>query len=153
FSSKWKCPSEHFDWYDVTFWFVLLITLYYEILLGMETDIYIVWSRNDDTSDNKIIGHSLIAILYKCTFRAGPNSNKRRKSCRHVLLISIDGLHQKDVDVFTSANPKSTLAKILKHSVYFKNAKDALPTDSFPGLLAQLTGGHPKTTGVWYDNS
>ncbi|CAG8786327.1 21869_t:CDS:2, partial [Cetraspora pellucida] len=80
-------------------------------------------------------------------------ADKKSKEFKHVLLISIDGLHQKDVDVFTKANPGSNLATILKNSVYFTKAKDALPTDSFPGLLAQLTGGLPKTTGVWYDDS
>ncbi|CAG8535166.1 14604_t:CDS:2 [Dentiscutata heterogama] len=51
------------------------------------------------------------------------------------------------------ANPKSTLATILENAVYFTNVSDSLPTDSFPGLMAQITGGKPATTGVWYDNS
>ncbi|CAG8596686.1 18968_t:CDS:2 [Dentiscutata erythropus] len=66
----------------------------------------------------------------------------------HVLLISIDGLHQKDVDVFTKDNPGCTLATILKNAVYFTNVQDSFPTDSFPGLMAQVTGGKPATTGV-----
>ncbi|CAG8520141.1 18707_t:CDS:2 [Racocetra fulgida] len=75
------------------------------------------------------------------------------KKFGHVLLISIDGLHQKDVDVFTTSHPDSNLSLILKNFVYFKKAQAFLPTDSFPGLLAQLTGGLPKTTSVWYDKS
>ncbi|CAG8668571.1 22122_t:CDS:2, partial [Dentiscutata erythropus] len=78
---------------------------------------------------------------------------KEECDIERVLLISIDGLHKVDVDVFTKANPKSTLATILKNSIYFTNVKDSLPTDSFPGLMAQITGGKPATTGVWYDNS
>ncbi|CAG8453971.1 14183_t:CDS:2 [Acaulospora morrowiae] len=78
---------------------------------------------------------------------------KKEKDFKHVLLISIDGLHQVDVDVFTKANPESTIAKLLKNGVYFKKARTSLPSDSFPGLLAQLTGGSPATTGVWYDDA
>ncbi|CAG8746506.1 3538_t:CDS:2 [Racocetra persica] len=100
----------------------------------------------------------IISLVFFVTISLGyPQSpslhNKRTQTFNHVLLISIDGLHQKDVDVFTTSNPNSNLASILKNSVYFTNAQAALPTDSFPGLLAQLTGGLPKTTGVWYDNS
>src|SRR5262249_45609486 len=27
------------------------------------------------------------------------------------------------------------------------------PSDSFPGLVGQITGGNPKTTGIYYDDS
>jgi Type I phosphodiesterase / nucleotide pyrophosphatase len=35
----------------------------------------------------------------------------------------------------------------------YTDARTSSPSDSFPGLLAQLTGGTPKSTGVFYDNS
>ena len=36
---------------------------------------------------------------------------------------------------------------------HYTNAKTPVPSDSFPGLLAQVTGGDPKVTGVYYDVS
>lgn len=27
------------------------------------------------------------------------------------------------------------------------------PSDSFPGTMNQMTGAHPRTTGVWYDDT
>ncbi|KAG0000581.1 hypothetical protein BGZ79_005760 [Entomortierella chlamydospora] len=81
------------------------------------------------------------------------------KSCRrsdqskfeHVLLFSIDGLHQADLADYIAAKPKSTFAGLVDSGVEFTNADTSKPSDSFPGLVAQLTGGHPVTTGVWYD--
>ncbi|WP_426514753.1 hypothetical protein ACPPVO_35380 [Dactylosporangium sp. McL0621] len=35
----------------------------------------------------------------------------------------------------------------------YRNAVTPFPSDSFPGMLAQVTGGDPKTTGVYYDDS
>jgi hypothetical protein len=37
--------------------------------------------------------------------------------------------------------------------VEFNHAKTTFPSDSFPGMVAQVTGGTPKTTGVYYDDS
>ena len=33
------------------------------------------------------------------------------------------------------------------------NAQTTFPSDSFPGMVAQLTGGGPGTTGVYYDDT
>ena len=74
-------------------------------------------------------------------------------TAKHVLLISIDGLHEMDVANFIKANPESTMAKLAAHGTHFTNASSAKPSDSFPGLLALITGGTPKSTGVYYDNS
>ncbi|KAF9162120.1 hypothetical protein BGX21_010081 [Mortierella sp. AD011] len=70
---------------------------------------------------------------------------------KHVLLFSIDGLHQADLAEYIAAKPESTLASLVDSGVEFTNADTSKPSDSFPGLMAQLTGGHPITTGVWYD--
>ena len=72
---------------------------------------------------------------------------------KHVLLISIDGMHETDLSNFIAAHPKSTLAALAGHGVHYAKASSAKPSDSFPGLLAMLTGGSPKSTGVYYDDS
>ena len=71
---------------------------------------------------------------------------------KHVLLISVDGLHQKDLEWFVKNNPSSTLANLAAHGVEYSNANTPFPSDSFPGMVAQTTGGNPKTTGVYYDD-
>jgi predicted AlkP superfamily pyrophosphatase or phosphodiesterase len=68
----------------------------------------------------------------------------------HVLLISVDGLHQVDLARWVSGHPDSTLAKLSRNGVTYTNAKATTPSDSFPGLLALVTGGTPKVTGVYY---
>jgi hypothetical protein len=82
---------------------------------------------------------------------AGPGARQSR--IKHVLLISIDGMHQSDLARFVSSHPASALAGLVRHGISFTNARASKPSDSFPGLLAQITGGSPKSTGVYYDNS
>ena len=74
-------------------------------------------------------------------------------TAKHVLLISVDGLHETDLANFIKANPDSALAKLTAHGSHFTHASSAKPSDSFPGILALVTGGSPKSTGVYYDNS
>jgi hypothetical protein len=72
-------------------------------------------------------------------------------STKHVLLISIDGMHQSDLDWFVAHHPSSTLAKLTHQGVQFTNALTSNPSDSDPGGTALMTGGNPKSTGVYYD--
>jgi hypothetical protein len=72
---------------------------------------------------------------------------------QHVLLLSIDGMHASDLARFIQAHPKSTLARLSRRGTTFANASASKPSDSFPGLLAQVTGATPRTTGVYYDDS
>jgi len=72
---------------------------------------------------------------------------------KHVLLISIDGLHAIDLANYVAENPTSTLASLAHAGVSYPNALTTMPSDSFPGLLAQVTGGTPRSTGVFYDDS
>ena len=72
---------------------------------------------------------------------------------KHVLLLSVDGLHEQDLTLYAKANPDSAFAKLLAHGTHFSNASTSKPSDSFPGMMALATGGSPKTTGVYYDVS
>ena len=71
----------------------------------------------------------------------------------HVLLISIDGMHQPDLDWYVHHHPHSTLARLSGAGTTYRNAVTPFPSDSFPGMLAQITGGDPRTTGVYYDDT
>ncbi len=72
---------------------------------------------------------------------------------RHVLLISVDGLHQSDLRWWIRRHPNGAFARLARTGAQYTNAVTPVPSDSFPGLVAQLTGGDPKTTGVFYDDS
>jgi hypothetical protein len=71
----------------------------------------------------------------------------------HVLLLSVDGLHAIDLANYAAAHPASTLASLAKTGIQYANALTPAPSDSFPGMLALVTGGTPRSTGVFYDDS
>lgn len=70
---------------------------------------------------------------------------------KHVLLISVDGLHALDLSHYVSTHPTSTLAALSAHGITYTNASTSQPSDSFPGLASIVTGGSPATAGLWYD--
>ncbi len=70
---------------------------------------------------------------------------------KHVLLISIDGLHALDLENALTVDANSNIAQLAAHGIRYTNASTSLPSDSFPGLAALVTGGSPQTTGFWYD--
>jgi hypothetical protein len=72
---------------------------------------------------------------------------------RRVLLISIDGLHSLDLANFVRTHPNSTLAQLSSTGVTYTQAFTSKPSNSFPGLLALITGGSPGSTGVWYEGA
>src|SRR5262252_9688581 len=72
---------------------------------------------------------------------------------RHVLLLSVDGLHEQDLARYTALQPNSALARLTHLGITYTNASASKPSDSFPGLLAMVTGGSPRSTGVFYDDS
>jgi hypothetical protein len=80
------------------------------------------------------------------------NHERENSAIKHVLLISVDGLHQNDLDWFVHKHPHSTLAKMVKSGISYNNARTPFPSDSFPGMVGQATGGNPKTTGIYYDD-
>jgi len=72
---------------------------------------------------------------------------------RRVLLISIDGLHQQDVARCVEQRTCPNLAQLAASGVTYTDAHTPGLSDSFPGLAAMLTGGSPKSTGLFYDVS
>lgn len=75
------------------------------------------------------------------------------KVAKHVLLLSVDGLHQKDLDRYVAAHPQSALAALVNHGTSYTHAQTPVPSDSFPGMVGQFTGGNPGTTGIYYDDT
>ena len=83
---------------------------------------------------------------------AGPGKPPNRK-VQHVLLVSLDGFHQFDLDSYRQSHPASALASLVARGVSYTNATTSSPSDSFPGTLAMVTGGSPVSTGIYYDVS
>src|SRR5919197_5058646 len=52
-----------------------------------------------------------------------------------------------------SDHHSSALAELSRHGITYSNARTPANSDSFPGLLALVTGGSPITTGLFYDVS
>ena len=71
---------------------------------------------------------------------------------QHVLLISIDGMHEQDLGNCLSANTCPNIAKLANHGVNYTNAFTPGLSDSVPGLAALVTGGSPRSTGLFYDD-
>ena len=84
---------------------------------------------------------------------ANRDDDDHRRPIKHVLLISVDGMHALDLTNYVATHPNSTLALLSEHGKTFTNASTSQPSDSFPGLASLVTGGSPITTGFWYDVS
>ena len=69
------------------------------------------------------------------------------------MLLSVDGLHAVDLENCTMTGLCPNLSKLTGHGITYANALTTEPSESFPGLLAQVTGGTSKSTGVFYDDS
>jgi hypothetical protein len=60
-------------------------------------------------------------------------------------------MHQSDLDWYVAHHPGSELARLVHGGAEFSNAHTSVPSDSDPGGTALMTGGDPRTTGVYYD--
>lgn len=72
---------------------------------------------------------------------------------RHVVVISVDGLHQSDLEAYVQSHSHSTFAKLVSEGASYADARTPFPSDSFPGLTAIVTGANPRTAGIYYDDS
>jgi hypothetical protein len=82
---------------------------------------------------------------------AQPKERDGGDKIRHVLLISIDGMHAVDYENCVASHTCPTLAELGKHGVNYTRTTTSRPSDSFPGLMALVTGGTPRTVGAYYD--
>jgi predicted AlkP superfamily pyrophosphatase or phosphodiesterase len=95
----------------------------------------------------------LVGTTLPAPARAGNDEIGDGHKIKHVLLISVDGLHALDVANYVAAHPGSALAELSSHGITYSNARTPANSDSFPGLLALVTGGSPISHGLFYDVS
>jgi hypothetical protein len=101
-----------------------------------------------------LVAGSLAAIAIVLVAGTGMSAaSKNAAAAKHVLLLSVDGLHQTDLEWYVTQHPSSALAKLVHRGIEYSNAQTPFPSDSFPGMVAQVTGGNPSSTGVYYDDS
>ena len=91
------------------------------------------------------------AVAAACAPLLAHAHDHRRAS--HVMVISVDGLHQSDLDGYVASHPDSTLARFVNEGTSYTHARTPYPSDSFPGLTAIVTGANPRSAGIYYDDS
>ncbi len=111
------------------------------------------------TNTKKAWSLVLLSSLAAVAASAQSNQDWGSKEIRHVLLISIDGMHA--ADYLNCANGISgvnggqpycpALATLGATGLNYLNSSTSKPSDSFPGLMALVTGGSPRTVGAFYD--
>ncbi len=102
-----------------------------------------------------LVAGSALASASAATSRQGGGtaSAGRQSQITHVLLISVDGLHQQDLAWYVKNYPHSALAALALRAVDYSDAQTPVPSDSFPGMVGQVTGGDPRVTGIYYDDT
>src|SRR6516164_4459210 len=95
----------------------------------------------------------LTALASLSAFAGAPDKKHSDASIQHVLLISVDGMHSLDLANYIASHPNSAMAELASHAVMYTDANTPQLSDSFPGILALVTGGSPVTTGLFYDVS
>jgi len=98
-------------------------------------------------------GAAVAAAVVALAVPTGTALAQPRDAARHVLLISVDGLHQSDLSWYAAHHPGSAMASLVHRGTDFTHASTPVPSDSFPGMVAQVTGGNPASAGVYYDSS
>ncbi|MDX6524143.1 MAG: hypothetical protein QOI17_1656, partial [Gaiellales bacterium] len=93
----------------------------------------------------------LVAAVVALVAVSASVASPGRPRVKHVLLISVDGLHQSDLEWYVANHPGSELAKLVHGGAEFSNAHTSDPSDSDPGGTALMSGGDPRATGVYYD--
>ncbi len=83
----------------------------------------------------------------------------RTKKVKHVLLLSIYGMHAVDlcncthgINGANGGDPYGpNLATLTDTGINYVATVSCKPSGSFPGLAALVTGGSPKTIGLYYE--
>lgn len=101
----------------------------------------------------------LTATVLPAALAQGSPQQNDPDGIHHVLLISIDGMHAVDylncsrgLPTVNNGEPYCpNLAALGETGVNYRDTSTSKPSDSFPGLMALMTGGSPRTVGAFYD--
>jgi hypothetical protein len=62
-------------------------------------------------------------------------------------------MHEVDLRLWIGSHPNGALAALAKRGTTYSKACTTAPSDSFPGMIAQATGGTPFSAGVFHDDT
>jgi len=98
----------------------------------------------------------LMVLMTMALLLATRPSQAEDGKIKHILLISIDGMHAVDfINCSQGINGGApycpNLAKLAKKGVTYRDTSASKPSDSFPGLTAIVSGGSPRLEGAFYD--
>src|SRR5579863_6983530 len=101
----------------------------------------------------------LMVLMTMALLLAAQSSRAEDGKVKHVLLISVDGLHAVDylncshgiASINNGASYCPNLAALGTTGVNYTAASTSKPSDSFPGLMTIMTGATPRAMGVYYD--
>jgi hypothetical protein len=99
----------------------------------------------------RVAALALSAAAFIVSIASAEDDGDHHSSTRHVLLISIDGMHALDFENCAANGTCPNLAALGATGVNYKRTSTSKPSDSFPGLMAIVTGGTPKLVGAYYD--
>jgi predicted AlkP superfamily pyrophosphatase or phosphodiesterase len=106
----------------------------------------------------KVLAAALSLGLIGSTLPAPVSANGEggNGKIKHVLLISIDGMHAVDYlncskGINGGAPYCPNLAELGETGVSYRDTSTSRTSDSFPGLTAIVTGASPRTAGAFYD--
>jgi hypothetical protein len=95
----------------------------------------------------------LTAALYAPVMSADEDSGNDDQKIRHILVISIDGMHALDFALCVKNGACPTIAQLAAKGVNYTNASTTKPSDSIPSTAGIFTGGSPAVTGMYYDDA
>src|SRR6202167_1779534 len=107
-----------------------------------------------------VLAGAAVALTLSPNYGVAADTNTvGSKNVKHVLLLSIDGMHAVDfyncsrgIAGANSGEPYCpNLAALGKTGINYVATSSSKPSDSAPGLMALVTGGTPRTTGIYYD--
>jgi len=106
-----------------------------------------------------VLGAGLLAASAGLPAHADGDLGFGGDGIKRVLLISIDGMHALDfincAEGISGVNGGApycpNLAELAETGVNYLEASTSKPSDSFPGLMALVSGGSPRTVGAFYD--
>ena len=106
-----------------------------------------------------VLAAGLLAVSAGLPALADGGGDNGGNGIKRVLLISIDGMHALDFincaggisGVNGGAPYCPHLAELAETGVNYLETSTSKPSDSFPGLMALVSGGSPRTVGAFYD--
>jgi hypothetical protein len=110
-------------------------------------------------SRSAVLAAGLLTASAGLSAQADSGWGEGTRGINHVLLISIDGMHTLDfincASGISGANAGApycpNLAALAETGVNYLDAAASKPSDSFPGLMALVSGGSPRSVGAFYD--